>query len=76
LADDESFPVPDLPGDLCEAYKPNQVCCPYMLVENRDGTLPLPLPTIGKIAPIYKEAYRMHWAEIERDYTRPCRGAA
>jgi len=68
--------MPELPGDLCEAYKPNQVCCPYMLVENRDGALPLPLPTIGRVDLIFKEAYRMHWAEFERDYTRTCRGGA
>ncbi len=76
LAEDEYGPMPELPGDLCETYKPNQVCCPYLIIENKDGTLPVPLSVIGKVAPIYKEAFRRHLAEIERDYSRPCRGRA
>jgi len=76
LADDEHGPMPELPGDLCEAYKPNQVCCPYVVIDNSGDLPPIPLPIIGKVAPIVKEAYRMHWAEIEKDSKRSCLGRA
>ncbi len=66
--------MPELPGDLCETYKSNQVCCPYIVVDNSGEMPPIPLPLIGKVDPIVKEAYRMQWAEIERDFARSCRG--
>ena len=75
LAEDDYGPMPELPGDLCEEPKVNEVCCPYVtqFTESQES-LPWPL-YVGKHF-IIREAYRRDMIVIERDYSRPCKGRA
>ena len=73
LADDEHGPMPELPGDLCERHKSNEVCCPYVVVDENDN-LEYPLPLHGKVDWVVKEGWRRNYLDLKRFYERPCKG--
>jgi len=75
LAEDDYGPMPKLPGDLCERHKSNEVCCPYVVVDENDD-LYYPLPLHGKVHWVVKEGWRRNHLDLKRFIERPCKGRA